>query len=416
MTSFPKSIPLQGVLFLAPVRSVGKHAEIAALIACISVVMLLQAPAVGPLSVSSSPILSLATTQTAHLDQQAAQGYAACTPMMLNGLINSYPALITESQAAAAANESSAYSAATQETSGSATIEFNGVAIVGNANTTQCKINSQSYQVAYTLVNSTGPKGQLSIWVNQTTGSVTSSALDWQANPSTSATYQWTGYTTKSKILSGYSPTGTWAAWTGFGVSQAESNCGATIVTPGVCQISFWGGLTNESGGGNGIAQSGILASVVCVFVVYEFICSPSYVGWYEFYSSSSSSPVNCLSFSSPNDDLASFIDFTGSNEYTATIEDLTTGKYCDASSSMSMGAASYSQWQVESSSNLVGGILDIPAFNFWFTSNIAEGFPYNLVNYVVPSNQVPGVSLGAETYNAGACAGNDYSCFQVWS
>ncbi len=92
---------------------------------------------------------------------------------------------------------------------------------------------------------------------------------------------------------------------------------------------------------------------------------------------------------------------------YSRSSEDLATGKYCDASSSMSMGAASYSQWQVESSSNLVGGILDIPAFNFWFTSNIAEGFPYNLVNYVVPSNHVPGVSLGAETYNAGACAGN---------
>jgi hypothetical protein len=340
------------------------------------------------------------------------QAVTGCNPEALMSRAGSITSMITRSDAAQTANLSNAYTVAANELPSSLQISYNSVAVVGNANLSRCTFSGQNYEVAYNLVGPGASVGQLSIWVSPITGLVTNSALTYQADPPKSSTGQWTGYETKSPSITGYTPSVTYSSWTGFGVSQAESNCGATVISPGICEISFWGGLTAEGGGGNGIAQSGVNAAVLCDGYLFGISCSSGYAGWYEF---SPSNPNNCLSFSSPHDDLYSYVQYQGSNNYYAIIWDLTSGNYCQGSASMSMGAPSYSQWMLESDSNGVGGILDIPNFNFWFTSAISSGYPYSLAGYVASETDVPNVSIGSMDYNTGACAGDYYSCFQTW-
>lgn len=319
---------------------------------------------------------------------------------------------ISKGEAALLANQSYAYRSAIAEIPSSVQELFNSVAVVGNANLTRCSISNQSYEVAYSLVGQVGLVGQVSIWVNPSTGLVTNFAVSHLFDSPKSSTGQWSGYETKSPSITGYTPSATYSSWTGFGVSQAESHCGATVVSAGVCAISFWGGLTAEGGGGSGIAQSGVNGVVECIGYLFGISCSSGYAGWYEFYPSS---PNNCLSFSSPNDDLYSHVEYQGSNSYYAIIWDLTSGNYCSGTATMSMGAPSYSQWMLESDSNGVGGILDIPNFNFWFTSAISSGYPYPLSGYVASENDVPDVNFGPMDYNTGACSGDYDSCFQVY-
>jgi hypothetical protein len=355
----------------------------------------------SPSVAAAAPISGVMSQSSSTCNQQDLMNRA--------GLITSN---ISSGDAALLANRSYAYQSAVAGSPSSVREVFNSVAVVGNANLTRCSISNQSYEVAYSLVGKTSLVGQLSIWVSPSTGLVTNVEISHSVDSPKTSTGQWSGYETKAPAITGYTPSATYSSWTGFGVSSAESHCGATDFSGGVCAISFWGGLTAEGGGGNGIAQSGVNGVVECAGYVFGITCSSAYAGWYEF---APSNPNNCLSFSSPNDDLYSYVEYQGADSYYAIIWDLTSGNYCSGTASMSMGAPSYSQWMLESESNGVGGILDIPNFNFWFTSAISSGYPYPLSGYVASENDVPDVNFGPMDYNSGACSGDYYSCFQVY-
>jgi hypothetical protein len=80
----------------------------------------------------------------------------------------------------------------------------------------------------------------------------------------------------------------------------------------------------------------------------------------------------------------------------------------------MAMGTPHYAQFQSESLSNGVGGIFDVPNFDFWFNPTVALGDPLDLQPPVSNDvTSVPGVSVEYPlSFNANACAGTGESCF----
>lgn len=287
-------------------------------------------------------------------------------------------------------------------------IMFVGVGTLANASLALCSIRFGDYDVAYALNSSSmRATGQLSIQVNTTSGTVTKTSISWQFETPASSSLQWTGYTTMTTYGS---PQSNWAYWQNFGVGANSGHCGATVLTPGICAMYEWGGLTAVSSGSSGIAQSGITGAVVCNWLPFSYYCSSGYVGWYEFYPSLSNS---CLPISSPGDFVESYVN-SYSSTYWAAIWDQTTGKACFSSTGMSMGVSHYGQWQVESVPNFIGGTLQIPAFGFWFSPAIAVSYPFDLQSRVSSSLSVGGVSLGAMSYNSSACSGTGFSCFKV--
>lgn len=76
-------------------------------------------------------------------------------------------------------------------------------------------------------------------------------------------------------------------------------------------------------------------------------------------------------------------------------------------------GTPYYAQFQWESFSNGIGGIYDIPNFDFWFNPTVALGDPLNLQPFSYDSTSVPGVSLeDPMSFNTNACAGSGETCF----
>jgi len=274
----------------------------------------------------------------------------------------------------------------------------------------------ESVNVAFSI-QSTNLSGQITVAESPSLGSVINVTV--QLSPTESAAHstgQWTGWTIGK--CSACSPTGTFAQIEDFGVSPTSSYCGASETLAGLCGISFWSGLTATITGApspEGIAQTGINAYEDCVWEVFFYDCSTEYQGWIEAWPAD---PVNCISIGASTDVIYSEVSWASPNTYYLTIWDDTSGAYCTTTVSMSMGTPYYGQFQSESISNGVGGILDVPSFNMWFNTAVVRGDPLNLnSDHAVNSLSVPGVNLDATPiFNADVCAGSGESCIQVYT
>ena len=376
-------------------------------------------------------LLSLmGTTTIASANQTSIRGESArlgtmtsCAPDALAPTVASYSPPISKSQASNNANHSSQYSSAVASLGSGYTFTFVDAGFKASASTATCSISGQTYQVAYSILNiTTNVTGQLSIFVDPNTGTVTGSSISWpvMSNPH-AFSGQWTGYTTSSSGR--YTAITTWGKWAGFGASGNGGNCGATVVYPGLCKISFWTGLTHTGGGrgndggssgaGAGVAQSGFDSAVLCVWSWWgwTYVCAAVYTGWCEFYPAN---PVYCSLGIGAADTLMSYVTYVGT-QYWAIMWDISNGNMCwGYTGAGSMGAPVYGQFQSESDLNPIGGLLQIPNFNFWYNPTVAGGYPSDLRTWVLPSTSVAGVGLGPMTYNSAACAGSSLSCFQV--
>jgi hypothetical protein len=145
------------------------------------------------------------------------------------------------------------------------------------------------------------------------------------------------------------------ADWIVPGASYPSWGC--TFVGAYACDISPWIGITNEAGGGNGIAQAGTNSAIACVLP--DFQCGHAYAGWYEFWPNS---PVNCLN-TAPGDQVQAIAYYSG-GEYGAQIADDKTGAFCRSAQAMSMGTPNYAWILAEDEGDGYGGYYETPQFS----------------------------------------------------
>jgi hypothetical protein len=348
--------------------------------------------------------------------------FSSCTAESLGGNLSNFAPTVTIIQASSDANSSSDFTWATGQYGSNITVSWNGAAIQASISLSACSVSSQVYNVAYSLYNSsTNVTGQLSIFVNGESGTVTGNQTIWPLATVSHSGYtgQWTGYTING---GGYVPYASFSQWTGYGVSPNSGHCGATMIYPGICEDSNWVGLTHNPGGksnegtgtgaGAGIAQAGFDSLVYCFYIfLVGYSCHSGYSGWVEFYPNNA---ILCGLPISGSDTLASDVYYDSfTHDYWVEFFDLTRGTVCYSYSTMSMGAAGYAEFELESDANPLGSPYQIPTFNFWYNYAWVNGFPMRLVPFASSSLGVSGVTLGAMQFNSGACSGMGYSCFQ---
>jgi hypothetical protein len=352
---------------------------------------------------------------------QASGASAQCSPQQISNDTLALSAPLTANQVGSYANSSSVYNATIASLGTSVNVSYLGVFQLSQIDASACTVQLQSLNAAYEVFTPSG-SGQLTITENPTTGEVVNATV--QASPggavAHSSTQQWSGWTVVS-CGSSCNIRGTYAEWQNFGVSVPSNECGASRTLVGACQIAFWSGLTatfnganNAQGTGQGIAQSGVNAGIICEWVIFGYDCGATYTGWYEFYPQDPTA-ITCFSFGSASNQLVSEISWQAPNTYFAQIDDLTTGQDCSpyGQTTMAMGAPAFGQFQSESDSNGIGGAYDIPNFNFWFNPAAAVGDPANIVGNTDSWLGVPGVTVGSAYFNQNACLGTGESCFE---
>jgi hypothetical protein len=339
------------------------------------------------------------------------------TSMMLS--LSNYTPSISYATASANANSSTQYASAVASLGSGYSVSWSGVGIDAGMNGSSCTVSYQNYSVDYPLLNqSTNDSGQLSIFVDLSSGNILGSAMMWLLDNTSSSrgTGGWSGYTTNN-LFTGYTANflGDW--WSGVRISMGSSHCGARIV-PGICAMSFWGGLSAAAGGGSGIAQSGVDAYLWCVYYAWplnRYNCPVSnYVPWWEFYPGTQN---YCWFPVSPTDTMVSETYHMVRGGYLAALWDYTTNHLCYSTHAYGT-ALNFGQWQTESIPNGFGS-WSIPSFNVNDEYAYAYGYPFDLSTHPghthpVVSQSISGVTLNPMQYNTGPCAGSYLSCFNV--
>jgi hypothetical protein len=340
----------------------------------------------------------------------------SCTPEQLEAAPANFTSVVSAKQAAAISNSSPNYTAEASSLGPTVQINYTGVTDLSVLTLSTCSTSFKNFDVAYGLRNATNQSGQLSIWVNPTTGAVTNNSVQWMAGDSShSSTGQWWGWV--APPCSSCAIHGTYAQWQNFGAGPSSNTCGATVVNPGVCALSWWGGLTaTPNGGGSprGIAQSGFNAAVYCSWVLFGFACGASYSGWVELWPQQSAG-INCISIPSSGNIVASEVSWASPSTYYATIWDQSTGGACTTIHTMAMGTPKYGQFMAESIANPLNNPYDLPSFNFDFNPAVALGNPSNL-NYGYTNTYNSAITVqNPVSFNSGACAGSGLSCFNEY-
>jgi hypothetical protein len=345
---------------------------------------------------------------------------AGCTAQSLEGNVSSVHTAVSQNQASNIANLSSNYSNAVQSMGSGVTVNFTAAGLWGSMSLSRCSYDFPDMMVGYAL-NSSYDTGQLSIYVNDTTGRVVNTNISWFPagyGAEHGSTNQWSGYT--ADPCTACSIHGTYVQWQGSSLAVAHGHCGASFPypSPSECIVSYWGGLSPTQTGVSGIAQSGINAVVVCWdFYGLSYYCGNIFTAWYEAYPSS---PNNCFNFNSGSNLLSSEVSYIPSTAtYWMTIWDQSSGQACSHSMSAygpfvwNFGPPTYGQFITESDDNPLGGIADVPSYNVTFNSALALGDPTNFAPYSYPDLSFPGTILQYPmTYNQGACAGTGLDCF----
>jgi hypothetical protein len=394
----------RGAAYRARAHSGGKRARPAIFAEISLIVAIIVVSSAGFLRTTSSSDSSLVTA-------------SGCTAEQLEATPMNYTSVISSTRAASIANSSPNYTAAVSAMGPGVQVNYAGVAELENLVLSSCGSTFTNFEVAYALVNATNQTGQLSLWVNPTTGAVVNSTVQWMVGEEAhSYTSQWWGYT-DAPCSSSCGLHATYTAWQNFGVSASSGHCGATYVSVGACIISPWGGLTataTGAGSARGIAQSGLNLVESCSwFIVY--ICSSGYVGWVELWPMQAAG-INCIGVPSSSNLVASEVSWVAPSTYYATIWDQTTGASCTTTHTMAMGTPSYAQFISETSPTLTGGVFAIPVFNFNFNPAAALGVTANLSVYGSPIAYSSAITVQhPPSYNTGACAGTYLSCFNEY-
>jgi len=265
------------------------------------------------------------------------------------------------------ANASAAASSALASMNGSGPVVFNSIYEEYNVSPETCTVSVESVNVVFTqgsglsevnLVISEGPSMEDVTSVTKETSEY--SAVSHPDGPDG----PWSGYGTYTTVESG--PGGWWNEPT---ISLPSYECSYLTDFDNECDLSIWAGQTNEGNGGNGIAQAGADAELVCVFA--DGGCTAHYFGWYEFYDSSSPGTVTCFDVSPGNDISAS--SFYEGGTYYVSVDDMTTGESCGASKSSWMGAPNYGMLEAEQP--VVNGVtLETPKFSFFTYQGVCIG------------------------------------------
>jgi hypothetical protein len=162
----------------------------------------------------------------------------SCSSQQLEATPATFTSVLSATHAAALSNSSSNYVAAVASLGPGVTVNYTGVTDLSNLILATCSATFTNFDVAYQLTNATNQSGQLSIWVNPSTGAITNTTIQWMlGEASHGSTGQWWGW--QASPCASCAIHGTYAQWQNFGVGSASSHCGATILTPGACAISF---------------------------------------------------------------------------------------------------------------------------------------------------------------------------------
>jgi hypothetical protein len=218
-----------------------------------------------------------------------------------------------------------------------------------------------------------------------------------------------------------------WSGWS-FDIATQDSDADAQWYVPDVswpswgcpwdeayiCLMSPWVGVTVESNGDSGIAQAGTSSAVICVLP--DFDCINGHDGWVEFYQSSTSTPMNCLSVS-PGDSIYAYASYY-TPTYFAFVGDVNSGNACSSQQSMNMGGPPvYAEVVVENEPNSFGGgYFPAPDFGEVNFFNLLIGEVGDALT-LSPADYGPGdhVALpSALAYNTGLCAGQYTTCFNI--
>lgn len=209
-----------------------------------------------------------------------------------------------------------------------------------------CTLVLESVNVVFTLSN-----GSLAI-VSENPNSTKVLGLSLQTPPKDFAASNWAGYEYNQASTNVVK-----AVWTQPTVTSAQANnCPVTN-----CAVGFWVGEAAQSGGANGVDQTGTAIDVSCGI----FGCSVSgNYAWYEYYGGTNGGPpVTCFSTSS-GDSILAGVQYSGGYN-TWTIQDSTNGQVCNGGKPMSMGQPYYSEFMAEDGCSYPGCATDFGSMTF---------------------------------------------------
>jgi hypothetical protein len=338
---------------------------------------------------------------------------------VINTTVSGFHHTFSPSQAAANSNASALYASEVHSLGPNVTEMYTGVGAYASINKATCSPTYGYYLVSYALnfTNASNnasqyESGELSITVSPATGAVHNASVTRLPNAMARYGGAWSAY-----AISKCSDCSVWLSYTqitNFGVSASSGNCGATWYWNGYCTASFWGGITNQVNGGNGIVQSGIDGNVLCAFSwwSWSYNCNSGYAMWFEFYPAWPVYAPWWMSVSVSSSNAMIFENYVSGGWYYSINYDASTGWFFWGFASAYMNPINYGQFQAENQNKPFGGTYATPNFNFWYNPIIVYNDPADLRPYGI--SYASWVTPSAINYNSGACSGAYDSCFQL--
>jgi hypothetical protein len=329
----------------------------------------------------------------------------ACTPLDLANETAHVDSTLNWTQATAAALSSQIYQTELGGFGPNVQLSTPFVSAITSVHESSCTLTLERVDVAYDVSNATGA-WQLSVIEAPGGYAVANVTIAPLGEPETSGSGgQWEGWSVEQCSGCG-NPSLTYSQLLDTAPTAPSNYCGATETLAGLCEISFWTGLTATELGNptpEGIAQSGLQYQVGCIWVLFFYECAYTVQAWLQFYPNQQYS-VTCSMSVSPSDALFSQVYWLSPNDYTAMVFDDTTGQECSGSITMAMGAPYWAQFQAESASNGIGGYIDVPNFNMWFNPMEVLGEPPNVGPEAHPQTSIPGASLHGVLFDTSPC------------
>jgi hypothetical protein len=185
-------------------------------------------------------------------------------------------------------------------------------------------------------------------------------------SPSATSQQAWSGYSFNN---GGKTISNDYSIWYEPGVSLPPQGCLLTH-----CDVAFWIGLTNQVGGGNGIAQTGTDSGIYCIIVCTSG--SYYYYGWYQFFPYQSTLQKCTMSVSNGDEVFANVYEYPStSTVYYTLLIDEKTGNTCTSSYNMSSTGLSYYAQFIGERPSYSGVYARLPQFSTTtFTSGYVNG------------------------------------------
>jgi hypothetical protein len=239
-------------------------------------------------------------------------------------------------------------------------LSFSSISETWQLDATTCQLTLRTVDVSFSI-SANGTRQQITAREDPSISEVYN-VTNLGVTPTATNSPNWSGYS----FNNGQPINNAYAIWSEPTAYLPSQGCQLTH-----CDVAFWVGLTNQVGGGNGIAQAGTDSGIYCVGG-----CSYFYYAWYEFFPYQSTLQKCSMSIGTGHQIFSQAYEYPKtSTTYYTVVEDETTGNICTSSYNMSSTGLSYYGQFVGERPSYPTGYARLPKFDTTtFTSGYVNG------------------------------------------